>query len=74
MMVARHLCSTPNEEAWRFQMCKNPELVRKVMCQERFEMDSTELAEFDNLRLPRHPGNILKKKGQTRGQRHKESC
>ena len=55
-------------------MCKNPELVRKVMCQELFEMDSTELAEFDNLRLPRHPGNILKKKGQTRGQRHKESC
>jgi len=61
-MVARHLCSTPDEDAWGFEMCKNPDLVKKAICQELFGVDSIDLAEFEKIRLPRHPGNALDKK------------
>lgn len=64
-LTVRHLCNTPNEEAWSVELCKNPELVKKAILRELFNVNDIGAAEYSRLNLPRHPGNALSEKKLT---------
>lgn len=62
-VVIRHLCSTPDEEAFEFTMCSNPELVRKAILKDLFGGKDLKQVSVEDIRLARHQGNkVLPKK------------
>ena len=62
MATVRHLCTTSDEEAWSFQMCTNPEQVKKALLHDLFAVSDPDLAVYANIRLPKDPGLELKLK------------
>ena len=58
----RHLCSTPDEDAWCVQLCKNPETLFTVVPRELFGVEDMATASLEQLRLPRHLGVTLAEK------------
>ena len=60
-VLYRHLTSTPDEQAERFIICDDFEKTRRSILGELFGVQDVRDASMIRIRLPQHPGNVLKK-------------
>ena len=62
VVCVRRLCSTKDVDGWSFTMCENPEKTKTAILTELFGSPDRKQALFENIKLPRHPGNVLDNK------------
>ena len=59
---ARNLATTPDDEAWSFQLCPTPQVTKKAISKQLFGTPHLRDAKLENVQLERHPGIPLKAK------------
>ena len=61
-VTARKLATTPDEEAWTWNMCPNPTVTKNAILKELFGRANIDDAKLDNIKLSRHSGIPMKPK------------